>query len=138
MDRPRGIRPEGCEDFLRDLKRRIRAAQVRAVLAVNRELILLYWNIGREILDPQDRAGWGARIIDRLSQDSTRDFPEVTGFSTRNLKLHACLCQGVSDSEWGHNVRMLDYVKDPAQPAMVREGDAPACVERPFRQPPLR
>lgn len=55
------ISPEGYEDFLRDLKERIRSAQVRAVFAVNRELILLYWRIGRDILERQNRAGWGAK-----------------------------------------------------------------------------
>jgi hypothetical protein len=57
MDRSLTTRPEGCEDFLQNLKRRIRAAQVKAVFAVKRELILLYWHIGREILERQRLAG---------------------------------------------------------------------------------
>jgi hypothetical protein len=55
--------PESYGSLLADLKERIRAAQVRASLAVNRELVLLYWQIGREILVRQEQAGWGAKII---------------------------------------------------------------------------
>jgi DUF1016 N-terminal domain len=55
----RSIIPEGYDDFLRDLKQRIRAAQIRAALAVNRELGLLYGQIGRDILDRQSKQGWG-------------------------------------------------------------------------------
>src|SRR5262245_17851520 len=62
--------------FLDDLKGRIRSAQIRAAVAVNRELILLYWQIGREILERQRQQGWGAKIIDRLSADLRRAFPE--------------------------------------------------------------
>ena len=78
--------PAGYDDFLADLQARIRAAQVRAALAVNRELVLLYWQVGRGILERQEREGWGARVIDRLSQDLRREFPDLRGFSPRNLK----------------------------------------------------
>ncbi len=72
--------------FLATLQERILGAQARAVLSVNRELVLLYWQIGREILAQQGAQGWGARVIDRLSQDLRRAFPEMKGFSARNLK----------------------------------------------------
>jgi hypothetical protein len=65
----------------RKLKERIRDAQVRAGVAVNRELILLYWGIGREILRRQQLPGWGAKVIDTLARDPHRDFPDMTGFS---------------------------------------------------------
>ena len=74
------------DSFLRELKDRIRTAQVRAGLAVNRELVLLYWGIGRDILERQEREGWGTKVIDRLARDLSRAFPEVTGFSARNPK----------------------------------------------------
>ena|ERR1022692_4435933 len=80
------IVPEGYEDFLRGLKQPIRQAQIRAVLSVNRELILLYWQIGNDILQRQGRAGWGAKIIDQLSKDLHHDFPEVKGSSPRNRR----------------------------------------------------
>lgn len=78
--------PADYRQLLESLKGRIRAAQLRAGVAVSRELVLLYWHIGREILDRQSRRKWGAKIIDRLSKDLKRSFPEMHGFSPRNLK----------------------------------------------------
>jgi hypothetical protein len=71
--------------LLEDLRSRIRAAQTRASLSVNRELVLLYWEIGQRILESQQREGWGAKVIDRLATDLRSSFPETTGFSRRNL-----------------------------------------------------
>jgi predicted nuclease of restriction endonuclease-like (RecB) superfamily len=76
----------GYEEFLRDIKARVKTAQIRASLAVNKELVLLYWSIGHDILQRQQEQGWGAKVIDRLSKDLQREFPTVQGFSTRNLK----------------------------------------------------
>ena len=78
--------PEGYAELLSQLKERIRAAQLRAGLAVNREMVLLYWQIGRDILERQEREGWGAKVIDRLASDLHRAFPDMTGLSPRNLK----------------------------------------------------
>jgi predicted nuclease of restriction endonuclease-like (RecB) superfamily len=114
--------PEGYREFLLGLKLRIQQAQLKAALAVNRELILLYWQIGRDILERQERAGWGARIVERLAQDLHREFPEVKGFSPRNFKYmrafaeawpdEAIVQQLVAQLPWGHNVRLLDKVQD--------------------------
>jgi predicted nuclease of restriction endonuclease-like (RecB) superfamily len=111
--------------FLRDLKTRIRQAQVKAALAVNRELVLLYWQIGREILTRQASEGWGTKVIDQLAKDLKIEFPEMTGLSTRNLKYmrafaesypdESIVQQAVAQIPWGHNVRILDAVKDPKQ-----------------------
>jgi hypothetical protein len=76
---------KGYDEFLRGLKERIRNAQVHAALAVNRELVLLYWQIGRDILVRQQEQGWGAQVVDRLAADLRRAFPEIQGFSSRNL-----------------------------------------------------
>ena len=72
--------------FLEEIKDRIRQAQRKASLAVNRELILLYWQIGRLISERQASEGWGAKIIDRLAADIKNEFPDIKGFSARNLK----------------------------------------------------
>lgn len=111
--------------FFSNLKRKIAEARHRAGLSVNRELILLYWNIGRDILDRQEREGWGAKIIDRLAGDLGRAFPEMTGLSARNLKYMRAFAEAWPDSEfvqqvvallpWGHNVRLLDAVKTPVE-----------------------
>ncbi len=93
--------PEPAEyvELLDTLKDRIRSSRLKAALAVNEELVVLYWGIGRDILDRQDSAGWGARIVDRLSADLKRDFPEMTGFSPRNLKYMRALAEAFPDRE---------------------------------------
>jgi hypothetical protein len=74
-------------DLLGDIKTRIRLAQVKATLSANAEMILMYWDIGRMILERQQREGWGTGVLRRLSCDLKSDLPEVKGFSERNLKL---------------------------------------------------
>jgi hypothetical protein len=61
--------PDGYADWLAELKARIHGTQRRAALAANCELVLLYWQIGRDILDRQSRGGWGAKVVDRLARD---------------------------------------------------------------------
>jgi predicted nuclease of restriction endonuclease-like (RecB) superfamily len=110
--------------LLEDLKTRIRTAQVKAALALNRELVLLYWEIGQQILESQRREGWGAKVIDRLSNDLRQAFPDATGFSPRNLKYmrafaeawpdEAFVQEALAQITWYHNITILDKVKDPA------------------------
>ncbi|WP_412030494.1 DUF1016 N-terminal domain-containing protein [Deinococcus yunweiensis] len=72
--------------LLSDLKGRIRSTQTRAALAVNQELALLYWHIGQRILAQQAQKGWVAKVIDQLARDLKAEFPDLKGFSPRNLK----------------------------------------------------
>jgi predicted nuclease of restriction endonuclease-like (RecB) superfamily len=112
----------GYLELLDEIRSKVRAAQVRAALAVNRELVLLYWQIGREILARQGEAGWGAKVVDRLAVDLRREFPEMKGFSSRNLKYMRSFAlaypdepfvqQPVAQIPWGHNVVLLDKLKD--------------------------
>lgn len=112
----------GYNEFLHELKERIRHAQMQAVLAVNRELILLYWLLGRDILTRQQQQGWGAKVIDRLAADLRSSFPMMKGLSPRNLKYMRALASAYPDESfvqqvvaqipWGHNIRILDAVKD--------------------------
>jgi predicted nuclease of restriction endonuclease-like (RecB) superfamily len=67
-------------------KRRTRSAQIKAALSVNRELVVLYSSIGKDILARQKEHGWGAKVIERLATDLRREFPEMAGFSPSNLK----------------------------------------------------
>lgn len=127
--------PGDYESFLGELKERIRTAQVRAAVSVNRELVLLYWQIGRDILSRQKEHGWGAKVVDRLAADLRREFPGIEGFSPRNLKYmrafakawpdDAIVQQLVAQIPWGHNIRLLDMVKDRA----AREWYARAIIE---------
>ena len=84
--KPSALLPSGYAPLLADLKARVRAAQVKAAVSVNRELILLYWHIGREILRAQKAEGWGTKVVERLAKDLAAEFPEMGGFSTQNLK----------------------------------------------------
>src|SRR3972149_11344272 len=76
--------PEGYAAFLEDLKSRIRAAQIRAALSVNRELIQIYWDIGKAIVERQRKEGWGKSVVERLARDLQTEFPGGEGFSPSN------------------------------------------------------
>jgi len=82
---PAGL-PEGYGDLLGELKNRIAQERIRVVLSANAAMVLLYWDIGRSILDRQEQEGWGAKVIDRLSRDLSAAFPDMSGLSPRNLK----------------------------------------------------
>lgn len=72
-------------DFLDEVKSKIRQASYSAVLSANKSILILYWNIGKSILIKQKKEGWGAKVVDRLSADLSTSFPEMKGFSRRNL-----------------------------------------------------
>lgn len=80
-----GILPVGYAPLLADLKARIRSAQIRAALASNREMIQLYWDTGKGIVERQKNEGWGRAIVERLSQDLQLEFPSMGGLSPQNL-----------------------------------------------------
>jgi predicted nuclease of restriction endonuclease-like (RecB) superfamily len=104
--------PAGYAEWLTELKQRIQNAQQLATLAVNQELIVLYWQIGRDILARQAAQGWGAKVIDRLSQDLRAAFPGMKGFSRTNLKYMRVFAEAWPEFGIGQ------------QPAGQLEGDA--------------
>ncbi|WP_395675190.1 YhcG family protein [Inquilinus sp.] len=111
--------------LLRELKERIRSARLRTAVAVNQSLVMLYWSLGRDILARQTAEGWGTRVIERLSADLRRDFPEMQGLSPRNLKYMRAFAEAYPDPEivqqlvaqlpWGHNLRLLEALQDPEE-----------------------
>lgn len=117
--------PEGYANWLGELKNRIHSAQQRATQTVNRELVLLYWQIGRDILQRQAEQGWGAKVIERLAHDLKTAFPEMKGFSRANLMYMrsfadawpdaAIVQQAVGQLPWGHNLVLLARLKQPEQ-----------------------
>ena len=117
--------PSGYLEVFEDIKERVHAARIRVSLSVNRELVLLYWEIGRLILQRQKAEGWGAMVIDRLSADLNREFPDQKGFSSRNLKYMRKFAESYPDREivqqaaaqipWFHNCAILDKVQDTEQ-----------------------
>lgn len=114
------LSPTAAKDYtswLADLKQRICSAQQRAVLSANRELVLLYWQIGREIMGRQQLQGWGAKVIERLAKDLSAAFPDMKGFSRSNLMYmrafheawpdETIVQQLVGQLPWGQNLLLL-------------------------------
>lgn len=138
-------------DLLGNIKTRIRQAQIKATLSANAEMIQMYWDIGRMILERQQREGWGAAVIPRLSRDLNNEMPEVKGFSERNIGRMIAFCREYAQTEilpqavakidpagkvpqpvaktsanefsvilqqlvaklpWGHNLLLMEKVKD--------------------------
>jgi predicted nuclease of restriction endonuclease-like (RecB) superfamily len=116
--------PADYADWLNSLKQRIQGARQRALLAVNDAQIRLYHDIGREILERQSQQGWGAKVIDHLSADLRAAFPEMRGFSSRNLKymkVFAQECpelqigqQSAAQLPWFHIITLITKLSDPA------------------------
>jgi predicted nuclease of restriction endonuclease-like (RecB) superfamily len=114
--------PLDYQSTLADLKQRIANERLRVTLSANAAMILLYWDIGQTILSRQDLQGWGAKIIDRLSEDLKEAFPEMNGFSPRNLKYMRMFAQQWPDREivqrtvaqipWRSNLTLLHKVND--------------------------
>ena len=116
---PQGSLPAGYGVLLAEIKERIRTAQIKASLSVNRELISLYWDIGRSIVGRQREEGWGKAIVERLGADLDREFPGIAGFSSGNL--------------WRMRAFYLAWAGElPAQPA--RETRRKAKLAQPARE----
>ncbi len=108
--------------YIETLKKEIVNARIRANLAVNRELILLYWKIGQHILEMQKEEGWGAKVIEKISDDLRQEFPEMRGLSIRNLKYMRTFSERWSEFQivqevlaqftWYHNLALLDKIKE--------------------------
>ncbi len=117
--------PVGYAAILADLKDQIKGARLKAGLEVNRELVLLYWRIGKQIRTQQHEEGWGSKVIERLSLDLLREFPEMKGLSSRNLKYMRAFYEAYPDEAivqqlaaqipWFHNCVLLDKVKRPEE-----------------------
>jgi len=115
--------PEGYLALLIGLKERIGHERIKAVISANAAMVLLYWDIGQSILERQHQAGWGTKVIDRLSHDLKTAFPDMTGFSPRNLKYMRTFAQAwpdraivqrtVAQLPWRSNLTLLDKLSDP-------------------------
>lgn len=116
------ITDNNYRSFIEDLKDKVKQSRYKATLSVNRELILLYHHIGKQILNSQKIYGWGAKIIDQMSQDLRITFPEMKGFSSRNLKYMRKFADEYQEQQivqevlaqltWYHNTTLLDKVSD--------------------------
>lgn len=110
------------QDFLREIKAQVVQSRIGAARAVNRALVGLYWSLGKLIVERQEALGWGKAVVERLSADLKTAFPDMKGFSPQNLWLirqfyveyqnMPNLQQLVGEIPWGHNVLILQRVKD--------------------------
>ena len=116
---------EDIKDYttlLKGVKARIHKAQYEALRAVNRELVQLYWDIGRMISKRQGQVGWGRSVVEKLAHDLQNEFPGISGFSARNIwymrKFHSAYEKNpklqplVAEIGWTHNLIILDRCKD--------------------------
>ncbi len=134
------LTPNNYLNIVASLKEKIRQAKTKASLAVNKELLNVYWEIGNTILEQQKTEGWGTKIIDRLSQDLKNEFPDMQGLSIRNIKYMRAFAEAypefsivqpalaqlqsadnqknsfvqplVAQLPWSHNIVLLDKVKN--------------------------
>ncbi len=118
--------------LLSELKQRVATSRYRAALSVNKELILLYHHIGKQILESQVKHGWGTRVIDQLSRDLRTEFPDMKGFSPQNLKymrrfaeeytLDQIGQQAVDQLPWGHIIKLIYAISDKTERAFYING----------------
>lgn len=126
VKRSKDIPTKGYGELLKEIKAKVRSSQIKAVVAVNKELIQLYWEIGHAIHTRQEKEGWGANVIEKLAKDLQSAFPVIEGFSRSNIfymrsfyMAYAKVQQAVGQFEnlpffripWGHNVILIQKLK---------------------------
>ena len=113
--------PDQYPLILSELKVAIRQSRLKALLSANAEMLLLYWKIGKTILDQQDQSGWGSKVIEQLAKDLKSEFADMQGLSVRNLKYMRQFAKAYSDPEfvqaslaqitWYHHITLLGKIK---------------------------
>ena len=131
---PAGDMPADYGAWLAEIKGRIHGERLRLVLASNSVMVLLYWDVGQRILHKQAEQGYGTKVIDRLAADLRQAFPDMKGFSPRNLKYMRAFAAAWPDREvvqqtaaqlpWFHNCLLLDRISEPA----TRQWYIQACL----------
>jgi len=108
--------------WLEEIKDKVHSLQIKAATAVNQELLTLYWEIGKMIAEMQEKSGWGDAVVEKLSKDLKKEFPDMKGFSRANLffmrqwflfyyKAEEKVQQLVRQIPWGHNVLIMNKMK---------------------------
>jgi predicted nuclease of restriction endonuclease-like (RecB) superfamily len=117
------VKTSEYRSFILEIKQRIQASQIKAAIAVNQELLLLYWDLAERIVTKQQQAAWGDGFLLQISKDLKTEFPEMKGFSKRNLEgmrqwhqfwvaESAIALQLVAQIPWGHNLTIVTKIKD--------------------------
>lgn len=119
--------PSDYVGFITNLKEKIQSSQFKAALSVNREMIRLYWEVGKDIVGKQEKDGWGSKVIERVARDLQNEFPGIEGFSRTNIGrmrafylAYSIYPQAVGklvdlpifNLPWGHNIVLLESLKD--------------------------
>ncbi len=140
---PTGALPADYGEALAHLKELVRQARLKAVLAANETMVMAYWQMGQTILQRQAVAGWGAKVIDRLSADLRREFPDMQGLSARNLKYmrafaaawpdRALVQRVIAQMPWRQNIALMERLDD----ADTRLWYARQVIEHGWSQPIL-
>jgi len=117
------IMPDEYILFLNDLKTRIKNERIKTLLSANYALVMLYWDIGNAILKKQHEEGWGTGVIDRMAYDLKEEFPDMRGFSARNLKYMRKFAECWKDVQfvqrtvaqipWRSNIALIDKLEEP-------------------------
>ncbi|MGZ5208958.1 MAG: PDDEXK nuclease domain-containing protein [Sulfuricurvum sp.] len=109
------------KSFLSEIKNRIASSQIKAAIAINEELLRLYWDLGGMILEKQKASSWGDGLLDQISADLKSDFPDMKGFSKRNLELmrqwyrfwsHDDVIAQLFKIPWGHHIAIITKIKN--------------------------
>ncbi len=117
------VKTSEYRSFIREIKQRIQSAQIKAAVSVNQELLHLYWDLAERIVAKQQETAWGDRFLGQMSQDLKIEFPEMKGFSRRNLEFmrqwyrfwaaeSVIAKQVVSQIPWGHNLVIIGKIKN--------------------------
>jgi predicted nuclease of restriction endonuclease-like (RecB) superfamily len=124
-DKKTSASPADYRRLLADIKERVRNAQLAVLRSVNKELVVLYWDIGRMIVQRQTGKTWGKAVVQRLAGDLQKEFPGVAGFSAQNLwymrQFHVEYCDSaklqplVGKISWTKNIVILSHCKDPLE-----------------------
>ena len=109
---------ESYLDFIEKIKKEIRSQRISVTLNANSSMICLYWNIGKAILQKQEEERWGSRVVDRMAKDLKEAFPDISGFSPRNIKYmrkfaecwpnFEIVQQVVAQIPWRTNIKLMD------------------------------
>ena len=116
------IKTEDYKQFIQNIKQTIQTAQIKAAISVNRELLNLYWQLGKQIVDKQKQAAWGDGFIKQMSSDLQIEFPDMKGFSLSNLKYmrqwflffekSQQVVGQITQIPWGHNIAIISKCKN--------------------------
>jgi len=109
------------KEFITNLKSKIKSAQLKAHIKVNEELLRLYWDIAKQIVQKQKDSSWGDKVLENISKDLKKEFPNMSGFSLRNIQymkkwylFYSIVQQPVAQIfqiPWGHNIHIITKCK---------------------------